>query len=198
MAVVLSGFIAVVAALSQISLTRFERSISDMVLQAQTDFRRIERVAEAGLMSCGLWWYNVASWEYVPPDAPCVLEVEGQATSCAVCRIGHMVYQERNTSFGLVSEDSQAIYRGDFLRSNFCHESLVAPAYQTICPVAAKYSDTVEQLRSSYERVRTDNLFQFGRLIDPYLQYLFMIVLGLELGKILTDARRHVRKRNMT
>ena len=133
-AVVVTGFVAVLAALSQISLARFERAISDTVIQAQTDFRRIERVAEQGLMSCGLWWNDVASWNYVPSNAACVIEAGGEPTSCAVCRIGHMVYQERNTSFGLASEGSQALDRGDFLRSNFCHESLSAPEYKSICP----------------------------------------------------------------
>ncbi len=194
--VVITGFVAVLAALSQISLARFERNISDTVIEAQTDFRRIERVAERGLMSCRLWWDDVASWEYVPPNATCVKEAGGEPTSCAVCRIVHMVYQERNTSFGLASEGSQALDRGDFLRSNFCHESLTAPEYKSICPSVSKYSDTVSFLQKSYEVARTDWLFRFGRSIDPWLQYVFMVILGLELGKIITDIRRPVRQEN--
>ncbi len=194
--VIVSGFIAILAALSQISLTRFEKNISDTVLQAQTDFRRIERSAESGLMGCGLWWNDVGSWDYVPADAPCVQAAGGEATECAVCRIGHMVYQERNTSFGLVSEDSQAIYRGDFLRSDFCHESLTASAYESICPVVTKYSETVETLKMYYETMRTNKFLKFGSLIDPYLQYLLMIVLGLQFGKILVDIRKYILEKN--
>lgn len=192
--VVISGFVAVLAALSQISLTRFEKNISDTVILAQTDFRRIERAAEAGMMSCGLWWNDVASWDYLPPDAPYVILAGDEPTSCAVCRIGHMVYQERDTSFGLVSENSQALDRGHFLRMNFCNKNLTDSEYQAICPVVSKYANTVETLKTAYDTVRTNDFFLFGRMIDPWLQYVFMVILGLEFGKILTDIRRPTHK----
>jgi hypothetical protein len=179
------GLSAAVITLFQVQTATYEARLETALSAARLNLSWVLTRTEYLMENCGVWWgdvledYEVANEK---ADAACVQRTHGVST-CAVCRIGHLVGQYRSLAFSPQSPE----WNAENLHFNICEGQQDS---FDLCGAISAYTSSAERVAALKSDRNPFAEAAGGPVAMWILQGLVAVFLGLQLGKTVHSRRK--------